>query len=110
VAADRGHDAIVKQLLAAGADVKSQRGVLMIVYIIDTNVRVVVSILLYVFIFKDGRWALIVAAWRGHDAIVKQLLDAGADVNIQDEVIMIICIIDTNVRVLVIILLYVFIW
>jgi ankyrin repeat protein len=49
-AAESGHDAVVKQLLAAGADVNSQRTVIMIIFIVDTHVRVVVSILLYVSI------------------------------------------------------------
>jgi hypothetical protein len=49
-AADKGYDVIVKQLLAAGADVNIQKKVIMVICIVDTNVRVVVSILLYVFI------------------------------------------------------------
>jgi hypothetical protein len=50
VAAERGRDATVKQLLAAGADVNIQDEVIVIIIIVDTNVRVVVSILLYVSI------------------------------------------------------------
>jgi ankyrin repeat protein len=57
----------------------------------------------------NGETALIVAAEKGHDAIVKQLLAAGADINIRNEVKVIIVIVDTNVRVVVSILLYVFI-
>jgi ankyrin repeat protein len=49
-AADKGHDAVVKQLLAAGADVNNQRTVIMIIFIVDTDVGNVVSILLYVSI------------------------------------------------------------
>jgi hypothetical protein len=40
-------------------------------------------------------WATV----REHDVIVKQLLAAGTDVNIQYEVIVIIIIVDTNVRI-----------
>jgi ankyrin repeat protein len=49
-AAGAGHDAIVKQLLAAGADVNYQDEVIMIIIIVDTDVGIVVSRLLYVFI------------------------------------------------------------
>jgi ankyrin repeat protein len=97
LAADKERGSIVKLLLAAGADVNIQNGVIIIIIIVDINVRVVVSILLYVFIFKDGETALMLAAEGGHDSIVKQLLDAGADVKSQNEVIVIIIIVDTNV-------------
>jgi ankyrin repeat protein len=49
-AADKGHDANVNQLLDAGADVNSQNEVIVIMFIVDTNVRVAVLILLYVLI------------------------------------------------------------
>jgi ankyrin repeat protein len=45
LAAEQGHDAVVKQLLAAGADVNIQTKVLKIVFIVDTNIRIVVIIL-----------------------------------------------------------------
>jgi ankyrin repeat protein len=40
-AAESGHDAIVKQLLAAGADVNIEKRVIVIIIIIDTNVGIV---------------------------------------------------------------------
>ena len=35
---------------------------------------------------QGGDTALILAAWRGHDAIAKMLIDAGADVDLTDQV------------------------
>ena len=55
-AARAGHDIVVVQLLAAGADVHTNRDV-----------------------------ALCVAAARGHDAVIVRLLAAGADVHANDD-------------------------
>ena len=35
---------------------------------------------------QDGVTALMVAAWKGHDAIAKMLIDAGANVTLQNKV------------------------
>ena len=53
VAAQKGQDARVRALLAAGADKD--------------------------LVNNNGATSLLVAAWNGHDAVVRVLLDAGAD-------------------------------
>ena len=35
---------------------------------------------------QDGRTALMMASWMGHMECVKEILDKGADVNMQDKV------------------------
>jgi hypothetical protein len=50
VAAHQGDGSIVKQLLAVGADINIGKEVILIIVVVDANVRVVVSILLYVLI------------------------------------------------------------
>jgi len=53
-AAEKGHEAVVRALVAAGADVKKLR--------------------------NDGRTPLFIAAKNGHEAIVAALMEAGGDV------------------------------
>ena len=55
-AAEKGHEAVMTRLIAAGADVNKAW----------TN---------------DGATPLYMAAWRGHDAVVARLIAAGAGAN-----------------------------
>lgn len=88
-AIERGHKKVVEQLLAAGADVDLQGGVLwdnaLQAAAVGGHEKMVKQLLaagMDVNI-QSGRWsnALRVAALRGHEKVVEQLLTVEADVN-----------------------------
>ena len=88
IAAERGHDAIVRALLDAGADkdLAAHDGATPLFIAADNGHDAVVRALLDAGAGKDladngGVTPLFIAAQEGYDAVVRTLLDAGADRN-----------------------------
>ena len=78
LAAVHGHDKVVELLLAAGTEVNTVDEV-SDYYSFNHNVQDEV-------LLQDGRTALQLAAWDGHDKVVELLLAAGVEVNTVDKV------------------------
>ena len=78
-AARKGHDAVLRVLLANNADVNERSGRSLILDVIGLCVNP-----LYYSCSSSSRTALHGAAQEGHDAAVRVLLDKGADMNAKD--------------------------
>nr|XP_053654674.1 serine/threonine-protein phosphatase 6 regulatory ankyrin repeat subunit B-like [Cherax quadricarinatus] len=90
IAAEAGHDDCVKMLLDAGADVNCQDddGQTPLYYAVKNNNVDIVQMLLNNSRCdprNKGGTVLHIAVVKGYDDCVKMLLDAGADVNCQDD-------------------------
>ena len=86
IAAQEGHDLVVRTLLDAGADkdLAKNNGCTPLLIAAEKGHDAVVRTLLDAgadkdLAMNDGATPLLVAAWKGHVTVVRALLDAGAD-------------------------------
>ena len=80
VASKRGNERMVQLLLRSGADVNARNGIRQATLAYDVDLAITEGPALNMSA-KPSETALMVAVWRGHVAVVKQLLKGGADVN-----------------------------
>jgi ankyrin repeat protein len=86
-AAWSGHTAVVQLLLAANANRDARNKVRSHVVHLETCSSTAHRLPLWLLL-QEGRTALMIAGREGHAAVIQLLVDAGADLNVEDKVSM----------------------